>query len=82
MKKENKKQKALEEEIKCLFRGYRKMTGKLQKQLLELGIQIEHKKKHYVLKLDGASQIFICPCSASDSRSGLNLANELIRAIR
>lgn len=80
--KKKKNKRTQEENIKYLFRGYRKMTRKLQKQLLELGIQIEHKKKHYVLKIDGESQIFICPCSASDTRSGINLANELIKVIR
>jgi hypothetical protein len=71
-----------ENTIKHLFKGYRKMTKKLQNELWTLGISVEHKKRHYVLKLHGTNQMFICPCTASDSKSGINLANYLIRTMR
>lgn len=71
-----------ENAIKRLFKGYRKMNIKLQNELWKLGISVEHKKRHYVLRLQGTNQTFICPCTASDSKSGINFANHLIRTMR
>ena len=47
--------------------------------LASVGIQAEKRKKHWVLKC--GNKIFICPSSASDHRSGMNLALEICRAL-
>lgn len=58
--------------VKQLFRGYKKMTRDLEHSLEEIGIQVEYTKKH--IKLFYKGKLFTCPSSASDYRSGMNLA--------
>lgn len=65
--------------IKQLFRGYKKMNRDLELKLEALGFKVEHTKKHIKLFYD--DQLFICPSSASDFRSGMNLATIICRAI-
>lgn len=65
--------------VKQLFKGYKKMTHNLQQCLEEIGIRVEHGKKH--IKLFYNDKLFICSCSGSDYRSGMNLASAICREI-
>jgi len=65
--------------IKQLFKGYKKMTHNLQQRLEEIGIRVEYGKKH--IKLFYNDKLFICSCSGSDYRSGMNLASAICREI-
>lgn len=65
--------------IKTMFRGYRKMSASMEVQLIELGFKVEKTKRH--IKLYYNSQLFIVPSTASDSRSGMNTASIICRAI-
>ena len=65
--------------IKQTFKNYRNMTSDVRRTLSSVGIQAEKRKKHWVLKYE--NKIFICPSSASDQRSGMNLALEICRVL-
>lgn len=65
--------------IKKLFKGYKKMNRDIEVKLEALGFEIEYTKKHIKLCYDG--KIFICPSTASDFRSGMNLATIICRTI-
>lgn len=65
--------------VKRLFKGYKKMTHDLEHSLREMGIQVEYSKKHIKLFYNG--KLLICPSSASDSRSGINLATIICHEI-
>ena len=65
--------------IKQLFRGYRKMTKDMEMILTSIGIRVEYSKKHIKLFYNG--KVFLCPSSASDFRSGMNLASIICREI-
>ena len=65
--------------VKQLFKGYKKMTRDLEHSLEEMGIQVEHTKKHIKLFYNG--KLFTCPSSASDYRSGMNLATIICHEI-
>ena len=66
--------------IRSLFRGYRAMTQELEQSLSELGVRVEHTRKHIKLYYNG--RLFTCPSSPSDARAGLNFAANLCRAIK
>ena len=61
--------------IKQTFKNYRNMTSDVRRTLASVGIQAEKRKKHWVLTY--GNKIFICSSSASDHRSGMNLALEI-----
>ena len=61
-----------------LLKGYRVMTASLKSNLESFGIEVTKRKKHWILKYHGF--VFSCPTFSSDCRSGINLAQELIRA--
>ena len=65
--------------IKQTFKNYRNMTSDVRRTLASIGIQAEKRKKHWILRY--GNKIFICPSSASDHRSGMNLALEICRAL-
>ena len=66
--------------VRQLFKGYKKMTHSLQKELKAIGIRVEYGKKH--IKLFYNDKLFICSCSGSDYRSGMNLASAICRVIK
>ena len=55
------------------------MTSDVRRTLASIGIQAEKRKKHWILRY--GNKIFICPSSASDHRSGMNLALEICRTL-
>ena len=55
------------------------MTRTLEKELKSMGIHVEHSHKH--LKLYGFGKMYIAPVSASDFRSGRNLASLICREL-
>ena len=63
--------------IKALFKGYRRMSRSMEKELESLGIQVERTKNHVKLYCDG--RLYTAPSSASDWRSGANLASIICR---
>lgn len=65
--------------IKKIFRGYRKMTKNIERTLEELGFTVVHTKSH--IKLFYQDKLFLCPTTASDVRSGMNLASIICRTI-
>ncbi len=67
-----------DQQLKQLLKGYRVMTASLKSNLESFGIEVTKSKKHWILKYHGF--VFSCPTSSSDCRSGINLAQELIRA--
>lgn len=66
--------------IKSLFRGYRKMSSAMEIELIAMGFRVEKTKRH--IKLYYNTQLFIVPSTASDSRSGMNTASIICRAIQ
>ena len=67
-----------DQQLKQLLKGYRVMTASLKSNLESFGIEVTKRKKHWILKYHGF--VFSCPTFSSDCRSGINLAQELIRA--
>lgn len=63
--------------IKALLKGYRRMSRSMEKELESLGIQVERTKNHVKLYCDG--RLYTAPSSASDWRSGANLASIICR---
>ena len=63
--------------IKALFKGYRKMSRSMERELEALGIHVERSKHH--VKLYNNGKLYTAPSSASDWRSGANLASIICR---
>lgn len=63
--------------IKTLFKGYRRMSRSMEKDLEALGIRVERTKNHVKLYCD--SRLYTAPSFASDWRSGTNLASIICR---
>lgn len=63
--------------IKAIFKGYRKMSHSMEEELEQLGIRVERTKNHIKLYCDG--KLYTAPSSASDWRSGTNLASVICR---
>lgn len=70
------------EEIKAILRGVRGLEGDTERRLSALGFQISSDGKHHKLVYnDDQRYVFAIPKSASDHRSGLNLASDISRKI-
>ena len=65
--------------VKSLFKGYRSMTKKVERQLVKLGIRVVRHRKHLILHV-GTRMVSI-PASGSDHRGGYNVAAKICRAI-
>lgn len=77
----NTKQKT--NQLKAILRGYRHMSSSLKKRLKKLGFKVEPGKSHFKVYYEGdRSHTFTMSVSASDHRSGLNMAHQLARAFR
>lgn len=63
--------------IKALFKGYRRMSHSMEMELEALGIRVERTKNH--VKLYSNGRLYTAPSSASDWRSGANLASVICR---
>ena len=55
------------------------MTSDVRRTLASISIHAEKRKKHWILRY--GNKIVICPSSASDHRSGMNLALEICRTL-
>lgn len=74
--------KSQREQLKSLLRGYRHMTNSLKKGLKRLGFEVETGRTHYKLYYGGdRSRSFTLSVSASDARTGLNMAHQLAKAL-
>lgn len=63
-------------QLEHLFKGYRTMNRRMQRELNNLGIEVVKRRKHWMLKIN--EKVFACPSSGSDWRGGLNLAHEIM----
>lgn len=66
-------------QIEHLFKGYRTMNRRMQRELSSLGIDVVKRRKHWILKVD--EKVFSCSSSGSDWRGGLNLAHEIMHSL-
>lgn len=74
--------KSKREELKSLLRGYRHMSNGLKKGLRKLGFEVEPGRTHYKVYFgSNRSRSFTLSVSASDYRSGINLAHQMARAL-
>lgn len=70
--------KACKEKLKFLLRGYRHMNSSIKKGLKALGFSVEIGKKHHKIYYGtDHNHPFTISASASDNRSGLNIAHQL-----
>ena len=70
------------ERLKALMRGYRHMTNSLKKGLKRLGFEVETGRTHHKLYYGGdRSHSFTLSVSASDARTGINMAHQLAKAL-
>ena len=65
--------------IKKLFKGYRSMSRSMERELEMLGMRVQRTKNHIKLYYNG--KLFICSASATDFRSGRNLASDICRSM-
>jgi len=74
----------LREQLKVIFRGYKKINASMEKKLKELGFVIVRKNKHYILSytLCGKDLRIEVACTPSDFRSGIKKVSDIIYVIR
>ena len=72
------------EELKVIFRGYKKINASMEKKLREKGFEIVRHKNHYIMKLVVKSKVFFFEIAStpSDSRSGIKKVKDITRIIR
>ena len=73
----------LRSEVKKAFCGYRMMTPVLRSKLKGWGFVILRNKRHIVLcyGTENDSSRVVISCTASDWRTGLNVASKIIRLL-
>lgn len=67
------------EKIKGLFKGYRRMSAAMERELEALGFCVVRTRKHIRIYCNGKR--ITAPTSASDWRSGPNLASVICREL-
>jgi len=72
-------QKMRAEEIKTILKGYTKMDSALKGKLEDFGFTISADRKHYkLLYFDDPRYLSVMSKTASDNRSGMNLATNIV----
>lgn len=66
-------------QLEHLFKGYRTMNRRMQRELNNLGIEVTKRRKHWILKIN--EKVFSCPSSSSDWRGGMNIAHEIMHSL-
>ena len=70
------------EDIKNMFRGYKRITDSMIKMLERYGLTISSNGKHYkVQRRDDVGGFVTLAKTPSDVRAGLNISNYLIKLI-
>ena len=72
--------KDLKQELKSVFRSYRRMNASTESRLSALGIKVARQRNHIVLSVGNGRHIPIA-CTGSDKREGLNIAVKIMKAM-
>lgn len=70
--------------LKRIFTGYRRLDGKMERDLRTLGISVKRHRNHIILEVegkDGCVRRTPISVSGSDKRSGLNTVSDIMRMI-
>lgn len=71
-------QKNFHQQLKNMFKGYRHLTRKLNRQLAQLGFKLENGKTHYKIYYGEDHQhAVIISKTSSDYRAGMNICRQL-----
>ena len=71
-------QKNFHQQLKNMFKGYRHLTRKLNRQLAQLGFKLETGKTHYKIYYGEDHQhAVIISKTSSDYRVGMNICRQL-----
>ena len=74
--------KAIRQQLKILFKGYRHITKKIRKGLHSLGFILENGKTHYKIYYGNEhSHAVTISKTASDWRTGLNICAQLVNIL-
>lgn len=67
-------------ELKRIFKGYKKFNLKIERQLYEIGITIARRSNHIILAIndDGIKKHVSISCTGSDKREGLNIVSKIM----
>lgn len=76
--------KKFKEELKPIFRGYKKVNASMKKRLKEMGFEFVREKNHYILKKEIAGQVlfFEIDKTPGDFRSGIKTVKDITKVIR
>lgn len=76
--------KKFKEDLKVIFRGYKKINASMEKRLREKGFEIVRHKSHYMMKLVVRDKVFFFEVAStpSDSRSGIKKVKDISRIMR
>lgn len=70
--------KNIREELKVIFKGYKHLTKKINKQLAHLGFNVEIGKTHIKIYYKNNNKHYVTISkTASDWRTGLNICTQL-----
>ena len=70
-------------ELKRIFKGYRRMTPEIARELKKHGIIVVRKRNHVILNIacaDGFRMVSISS-TGSDKREGLNFVSKIMKTI-
>lgn len=71
-------QKNFHQQLKNMFKGYRHLTRKLNRQLAQLGFKLENGKTHYKIYYgEDRQHAVIISKTSSDYRVGMNICRQL-----
>ena len=74
----SKKNTSLRDELKSIFRGYKRLTKKINHELSALGIKVVVGKTHIkIYYMNNASKYVTVSKTSSDWRTGLNVCTQL-----
>ena len=71
------KQISYKESLKKIFRDYKRLSPRVEKELRLLGIYVERQRNHVILNVNG--HLIPISCTGSDKRAGLNIASKVIK---
>ncbi len=66
------------QQLKIIFKGYRHLTKKLNRQLAQLGFRLKDSKTHYKIYYgEDHRHAVVISKTSSDYRAGLNICRQL-----
>ncbi len=69
--------------LKSIFKGYKRMTPKIERGLKQMGINVVRQRKHVILNIPNGNEsgVMVLSTTGGDDRTGLNIVSTIMNEL-